>query len=322
VHEADWFRHYSSDAGSTTYTLPGYEIHTGIGSFSGNTVRTSFLVPKLDYPDTLVVPNGSYIRVPNTCRVSLLAWSGERAFSSVRGGLALGDTVTNEDRQPPELVLLADGRPLSETDTVEVPGEFELVGVCTDPSGILLAPVADYGLNMYQGAGVADRVRLHTRFAYDQNSSTRGRFSYPVSVGQGVDLDSLTVTVSDNLRNRKVRRYRFKTRSNEALGLDSCLVYPNPSPGWPATTRFTFKLTRAAFVTVKIFSLSGRLVRRLPEQLCGFGYNQIAWDGRDERGRDPANGVYLYKLDARTSEAGTGSQTYSASYRDRLIIHR
>ncbi|MBN2537728.1 hypothetical protein JXB37_05580, partial [candidate division WOR-3 bacterium] len=320
--EADWFRSYSSDAGSTTYTLPGYLLHAGIGTFDGDTVRTSFTVPKLDYPDTLVVPDGRYIRVPNTSRVSLLAWSGQQAYSSNRGGLALGDTIATVDRDPPELLLLADGRPLSETDTVLVPGQFELVGVCTDESGILLAPVADYGLSFYQGAGVADRVRLHGRFSYDQNSTTRGRFTYPVSVGQGVTLDSLTITLSDNLRNRRVARYRFQTSRNEALTLDSCLVYPNPSPGWPGVTRFTFNLSRAAFVSVKIYSLSGRLVRRLPEQLCGFGYNQLEWDGRDEQGRNPANGVYLYKLDARTSEAGTGTQTYSAGYRDRLIINR
>jgi flagellar hook assembly protein FlgD len=31
------------------------------------------------------------------------------------------------------------------------------------------------------------------------------------------------------------------------------------------------------------------------------GYHQIYWDGRDEDGDTPSNGVYLYKVTAKTS---------------------
>jgi hypothetical protein len=54
--------------------------------------------------------------------------------------------------------------------------------------------------------------------------------------------------------------------------------------------------------------------------MCQFGYNQLEWDGLDTRGLVPANGVYLYKLDAVATEAmGIGAR---ASFRDKLLIHR
>ena len=34
-----------------------------------------------------------------------------------------------------------------------------------------------------------------------------------------------------------------------------------------------------------------------PEQLH-IGFNRVSWDGRDEDGDQPSNGVYFYKLEA------------------------
>jgi hypothetical protein len=315
VHELDWFRHYFSDVGATSYTLPGYETHTAIGTFENGRIDCEFRMPKLDYPDTLIVPNGSYVRMPGTASVSFLAWDETAGYGSVRDVMELGDPVTTQDNDPPVLLLYADGIELATEDTLYVPQEFVLTGVLEDESGILLAPVADYGLSLVRGGTSAERVGLHTRFFYDQNSVTRGRFAYPFDVGQ--EQDSITVFASDNVRNRLVATYYIKTKLNQALKLDSCLVYPNPvaSHGY-----FTFALSKAAFVGVKVYTIAGRLVRRLPAQPCGFGYNQLYWDGRDEYGTQLPNGVYLYKLDARSSEVSGGN--YATAHRDRFLIHR
>ena len=80
---------------------------------------------------------------------------------------------------------------------------------------------------------------------------------------------------------------------------------------------------RAALVSVRIFTIAGRLVRVLPPVPCGFDYNQLEWDGRDKDGQPLANGVYLYKLDARVTETSSaGAQSASASFRDKFIIHQ
>ena len=315
ARELDWFRIYSSEGGSVNYVLPGYQLYSAPGSFSSGRLECAFVVPRLDYPDTVVVPNGRYIRQANTASVSLLCWDEEAGYSSVRNTIALGDTAAVQDTSGPQIALLADGRPLVPGDTAEVPKDPTLEGVLSDPSGILVASVPDYGLSLYVGDRTSGRIDLLPYFAYDKNSATTGRFSCPVTVSSG--LDSLTLVVSDNLRNRRVATCYVSTEPSDALRIESGLVYPNPASG-PAY--FCFELPRAAFVTVKIYSISGRFVRRLPEQPCVFGYNQVEWDGRDEFGAVPANGVYLYKIDARAAEAGVAQS--SASFRDKFLIQR
>ena len=50
--------------------------------------------------------------------------------------------------------------------------------------------------------------------------------------------------------------------------------------------------------TVRVYSLSGRLVRRLDKEEHLAGFCKVSWDGRDQAGTRVANGVYLYRIDA------------------------
>ena len=78
------------------------------------------------------------------------------------------------------------------------------------------------------------------------------------------------------------------------------LVYPNPVP---ATAEFTFELSAASRVTVQIFTVSGRLVRRLPGFSYPAGFGAYFWDGLDAEGRPLPNGVYIYRLSAESEDA-------------------
>ena len=73
--------------------------------------------------------------------------------------------------------------------------------------------------------------------------------------------------------------------------------YPNP---FSRFTEFTYELTVPAEVEIKIFTLSGRLIRSL-KGTGSAGFNSgIVWDGRDQDGDRIANGVYIYKIVAQT----------------------
>ena len=68
------------------------------------------------------------------------------------------------------------------------------------------------------------------------------------------------------------------------------------------STSFTLNLSRIPEeLTLRIFTISGRLIKEIkrtaPELKIGF--NSITWDGKDEDGDLPANGVYLYKIIAK-----------------------
>ena len=49
-------------------------------------------------------------------------------------------------------------------------------------------------------------------------------------------------------------------------------------------------------VTLEVFDVSGRLVRRLVDGHEDPGRQSVVWDGRDERGSSVASGVYYYRL--------------------------
>ncbi|NUM66044.1 right-handed parallel beta-helix repeat-containing protein [candidate division KSB1 bacterium] len=75
-------------------------------------------------------------------------------------------------------------------------------------------------------------------------------------------------------------------------------LHPNhPNPFNPET-RIRFDLRREQQVELRIFDLSGRLVRRLLSGFYSAGEHVVRWDGRDESGTPAASGIYFAELRA------------------------
>jgi hypothetical protein len=79
-------------------------------------------------------------------------------------------------------------------------------------------------------------------------------------------------------------------------------LYQNvPNPFNPMTT-IAFELPAAATVDLKIFDVSGRLVRILAAgAFVGEGRHEILWDGLDDQGSQAASGLYFYRFEAGES---------------------
>jgi hypothetical protein len=71
--------------------------------------------------------------------------------------------------------------------------------------------------------------------------------------------------------------------------------YPNPFNG---QTLIRYQLPRRADVELDLYNLAGQVVRKLVSSEQNAGAHQVVWDGRDERGRTVASGVYLCRLTA------------------------
>ena len=70
--------------------------------------------------------------------------------------------------------------------------------------------------------------------------------------------------------------------------------YPNP---FNPTTNIRFELPRDKAVSLTIFDVSGRIVRRLVDnQFMSEGVHEIQWDGTSDAGGQVASGTYLYRL--------------------------
>jgi hypothetical protein len=74
----------------------------------------------------------------------------------------------------------------------------------------------------------------------------------------------------------------------------------NPVASGQAVVRFG--LARPDRVEIKVFDVSGRLVRTLADRRFGAGEHELAWDGADDAGHRVARGVYFTQVRYRTTD--------------------
>ena len=69
--------------------------------------------------------------------------------------------------------------------------------------------------------------------------------------------------------------------------------HPNPVAG---STRIGFDLPAGGDVTLEVFDVKGRLVRRLVSGTLDARTHTVEWDGRNQRGATVGSGIYFYRL--------------------------
>jgi hypothetical protein len=69
--------------------------------------------------------------------------------------------------------------------------------------------------------------------------------------------------------------------------------FPNP---FNSETVIRFELPENGEVELAVYNLAGQRVAALIQGQREAGSYTLRWDGRDERGRELASGVYLYRL--------------------------
>jgi flagellar hook assembly protein FlgD len=120
----------------------------------------------------------------------------------------------------------------------------------------------------------------------------------------------------DTYNNSTTGETVFSVGGSGGLQLTDVFNYPNP---FGRSTWFTFEHNQVSpvDVEVKIYTVAGRVVN----SLSGYGFDErfvrIPWDGRDREGDELANGVYLYKVIARTTDG-----KYSGEALGKLSITR
>lgn len=108
---------------------------------------------------------------------------------------------------------------------------------------------------------------------------------------------TLYAFATDNAGNTSEQQIDFEVRGT--FGIEWAINYPNP---FRHETTISYVLTDVAtdFVEVKIYTVAGRLIRRLHDQAAdAANYRSVNWDGCDERGEEVANGVYFARIIAK-----------------------
>ncbi len=91
----------------------------------------------------------------------------------------------------------------------------------------------------------------------------------------------------------------FSVVSQNKLLIRNVYNYPNP---FSSNTTFTFQQNLNTFldVKIKIYTVAGRLIRRIERNGISDKFVTVEWDGRDQDGDLIANGTYLYKIIVKT----------------------
>ena len=135
----------------------------------------------------------------------------------------------------------------------------------------------------------------HYELQFDVGQPTQARVIFePNLPNDKYQLQVLATDTSENTFESQIYRFHLE----EAVSITHLLNVPNPIR---TNTVFTYNLAQAPDqVTVKIYTVSGRLIRTIEDASARRGYNETDWDARDENGERLANGVYFYKVIVKT----------------------
>ncbi len=198
--------------------------------------------------------------------------------------------------------------------TLEVPPDAVLRIAVSDESGInLTGHTIPNGL--FLSIDGRTRVDLTKDFRYEPGSYQGGTVEFPLpNLTPGPH--SIVVSAADNYaqgvlgrQNRSTATIDFEVlATGGAFDVGRVYNFPNPFKTASGTTFVLTGLSEPARVQVKIYSVSGSLVRALDVE-SSAGQAQIFWDGTDAYGDQVSNGAYLYLVQAVGSSSGAVVKT-------------
>lgn len=179
---------------------------------------------------------------------------------------------------------------VSTYQTASTPNAVQVVGttlyVAEKYGTLQVFDVSDPAAPRSLGAGHApDRaysVLVHGDHVYVGTNSTSGRvrvFPSQCPEATAVETTEIAIPTASGVRN-----------------------YPNP---FNPTTTISFAVPGGGTARLTVHDARGRLVRTLIDGPLAAGKHQVQWNGRDDRGREMASGVYLTRLRA-AGETGSG----------------
>jgi len=102
----------------------------------------------------------------------------------------------------------------------------------------------------------------------------------------------------------RIITYSIRPSLEEGVEFRLDAAAPNPSRGTAVAIRFG--LARADQVDLRVFDVTGRVVKTLARGSFGAGPHQMTWDGTNDSGARTQPGIYFYRL---VTEEGTLSRS-------------
>ena len=235
-------------------------------------------------------------------------------------GIVIGGTNDNavDDDNPPVVQVYMNN------------DEFVFGGMTDNSPTLYVKLEDDFGINT-TGTGIGHDLTgvlnentsntyvLNDFYESELDNFKKGEVRYPLSsLEEG--RHAIKVKAWDISNNSGEGYTEFVVASNAGIALDHVLNYPNP---FTTKTEFQFEHNLAnqpMTVQVQIFTVSGRLVKTIHENIQPEGYRVtgIEWDGTDDFGNRIGRGVYVYKVSVGT-ETGDGTLASTSQF-EKLVI--
>lgn len=270
----------------------------------------SFLISgAMMYSGKATVVNGAFratSRIPkdvlfgNKAKISVYASDGIKdAVGTTENVIIQGiDTTDLMDTTGPDIEIYFDNTNFRSGDVV--PPSTTLRVRLYDESGINTSTLGIGHRLTATLTNPATTIDLTEYYASDRDTYQAGEAQYTLN-NLPAGKNSLSVRAWDVHNNSAEAKVYFEVVQGTDNTVSHLFAYPNP---FARTTYFTFQRTTdiPVNVEIKIFTVAGRMIRRIEVPVVTERFVKIPWDGRDAEGDEVANGVYFYKLITRINE--------------------
>jgi hypothetical protein len=273
VQESRDDRRYQLGTASVNYWQPGAPVFRGTGEAGLDTLRVPFKVP-------LQLRTGEHGRL----RLIIDAPEGSRAAYRELPAARVATGGLDDVTGPTAVLAFAGG-------STRVKTGAELRADLADTSGVSILGTTPLNSVLLEFDGTGQMNNVTDRLVFDSGSFTRARVTTPLPENLAPGPHRVALFASDLLGNVGSDTLSFHVVAEAVTGLQDVSVFPNPTSG-PA--RLLFETSDPMTVTWTVFTVGGRAVWQTSHSFSEAGPQVLAWDGRDSRGDEIANGVYLY----------------------------
>ncbi len=271
--------------------MPGGLIYRGRSSVENSKYSTEFVVPKdISYENK----NG---------KITAYVFNENNDAVGYTNNVIVGGTNPNavNDGKGPEIEIYFDNEEFDNAYLVNP--DFTLIVKLFDETGLNTTGTGiGHKLEGILDGDENNAIDFTNYFVGDLNSGGKsGAVKYKfTSLSEGEH--NIKIKAWDVFNNFSETEVYFTVVSkNDELYLRNVYNYPNP---FSSSTTFTFQhnVNSALDVKIKIYTVAGRLIKEIEEYSVMDRFVRIDWDGRDEDGNSLANGTYLYKIVAQTTD--------------------
>jgi hypothetical protein len=283
----------ANDGGETMeFEVPGSTIYKGSAKVTEGQFSFSFIVP--------IDINYSY----GNGRITYYAHNDQIDVNGFTDKIIIGGFSDNQidDSEGPVIKLFMNDTLFSDGDITDT--DPTLLAIISDKSGINTTGTSiGHDIVAWFDGNTAESVVLNSLFSSDQSGISTGSLRYPFSINDK-GPHYVTLRAWDNLNNFSEKTLHFSVESDGAFLLTNLLCYPNPAI---SETNFSISHNRPneeINITITIYNASGNIIRILNDTFESSGYKipDIQWDGCNESGSHVARGLYIWKVEAVTSQ--------------------